>query len=69
MDLVYLIRLYTSEAVFDFLSVTLTTILDASTLSTTQEFLATIHTQESLATTVSKPVPTRGFSDLNTGTA
>ena len=68
-DLVYLIKLYTSEADLDFLSVTLTTILDASTLSTTPEFLATIQTPESLATTVSKPVPTNGFSALKTGTA
>ena len=69
LDLVYLIKLYTSDAVLDFLSVTLTTILDASTLSTTPEFFATIHTPESLATTVSRPVPTSGFSALKTGTA
>ena len=61
--------MYTSDADFDFLSVTLTTILEASTLSTTPEFLATIHTPESLATTDSKPVPTSGFSALKTGTA
>ena len=65
----YFTRLYTSDADFDFLSVTLTTILEASTLSTTPEFLATIHTPESLATTDSKPVPTSGFSALRTGTA
>ena len=51
------------------MSVTRTTILEASTLSTTPEFLATIQTPESLATTVSNPVPTSGFSALRTGTA
>ena len=62
-------KLYTSDADLDFLSVTRTTILEASTLSTTPLFLATIHTPESLATTDSSPVPTKGFSALRTGTA
>ena len=48
---------------------TLTTIRDASTLSTTPLFFATTHTPESLATTDSRPVPTKGFSALRTGTA
>ena len=65
----YLIRLYTSAADLAFLSVTLTTILAASTFSTTPECLATIQTPESLATTDSRPVPTNGFSALRTGTA
>ena len=52
-----------------FLSVTLTTILAASTLSTTPLCSATTHTPESLATTVSNPVPTKGFSGRRTGTA
>ena len=58
-----------TSAVLFFASVTLTTILPASTLSTTPLFLATTQTPESLATTVSRPVPTRGFSGLKTGTA
>ena len=51
-----------STALFEFLaSVTLTTILAASTFSTTPLFFATTQTPESPATIVSKPVPTRGF--------
>ena len=61
--------MYTSAADLDFLSVTLKTILEASTLSITPLFLATMQTPESLATTVSSPVPTNGFSALITGTA
>jgi len=51
-----------STALFEFLeSVTLTTILAASTFSTTPLFLDTTHTPESPATIVSNPVPTSGF--------
>ena len=59
-----------STALFEFLaSVTRTTILAASTFSTTPLFFATTQTPESPATIVSKPVPTRGFSGFKTGTA
>ena len=62
--------MYISTALLEFLeSVTRTTILAASTFSTTPLFLATTQTPESPATIVSKPVPTRGFSGFNTGTA
>ena len=53
----------------DLESVTLITILPASTLSTTPAFFATTQTPESPATIFSKPVPTSGFSGLRTGTA
>ena len=48
---------------------TLITILEASTVSTTPSWSATTHTLESVATTLSIPVPTSGFSARNTGTA
>ena len=48
---------------------TLITILEASTVSTTPSWSATTQTLESVATTLSIPVPTSGFSARNTGTA
>ena len=69
-DRVYFVRLYISTALFEFLeSVTRTTILAASTFSTTPLFFETTQTPESPATIVSNPVPTNGFSGFNTGTA
>ena len=48
---------------------TLITILPPSTESTIPELLATTHTPESLATCLSKPVPTKGFCGISVGTA
>ena len=45
------------------------TILPPSTESTTPALFATIQTPESLATCLSKPVPTRGFCGIKVGTA
>ena len=50
-------------------SVTLITILFPSILSTIPSLLATIVTPESNATSLSIPVPTRGDSGFNKGTA
>ena len=50
-------------------SVTFTTILLPSILSTIPSLFATIVTPESSATSLSIPVPTRGASGFNNGTA
>ncbi len=50
-------------------SVTLTTILFPSILSTIPSLFATIVTPESSATSLSIPVPTKGASGFNNGTA
>ena len=50
-------------------SVTFITILFPSILSTTPSLLATIVTPESNATSLSIPVPTKGDSGFNNGTA
>ncbi len=53
----------------EFLSVDSITILVASTCLTTPFDVAVIVAFESLATTASTPVPTRGAEDVNNGTA
>ena len=67
-DLVYLTRLYISTLTLSPLE-TFITILPPSTESTTPELFATTHTPESLATCLSKPVPTKGFCGISVGTA